>query len=100
MTLTRLVPLYPTLHRQLYTSMFNLSFRFLSGSSTSPTPQDIILDICNLHAVLHFTGGKVGAAPLWRKSLDTALANAWSAFLALRTTFPQRVLLFTSIVII
>ncbi|KAF8515002.1 rRNA processing/ribosome biogenesis-domain-containing protein [Gautieria morchelliformis] len=92
MALTRLVPLYPTLHRQLHTSLFNLSFRILSGSYTSPTLPETISDACCLHAVLHFTGGKVGAAPLWRKSLDTALANAWSSFSALRTTFLQRIL--------
>jgi pre-rRNA-processing protein RIX1 len=92
-TLTGLVPLYPTLHRQLHTSLFNLSLRILSGSYTSPTLPETISDACGLHAVLHFTGGKVGAAPLWRKSLDIALANAWSSFSALRTTFLQRMLL-------
>ena len=51
-------------------------------------------DACDLHVVLHFTGGKVGAAPLWRKSLDTALANAWSTLKVLRTTFVQCRLLY------
>ncbi|KAF8514880.1 rRNA processing/ribosome biogenesis-domain-containing protein [Hysterangium stoloniferum] len=86
-SLARLIPLYPTLHRQLYTNMFSFSLRLLSGSSVTPTPNAVITDACALHTVLHFTGGKVGAAPLWRKSLDTAIAQAWSAFGTLRSTF-------------
>ncbi|KAJ7904735.1 hypothetical protein B0H14DRAFT_3421490 [Mycena olivaceomarginata] len=37
--------------------------------------------------VLHFTGGKVGAANLWRKSVDDTLAFGWTSFLSVRSTF-------------
>lgn len=89
-TLTHLVPLYPTHHRTLQPSLSTLSFRLLSGSSTTFTPSETIEDACGLQSVLHFTGGKAGSALIWRKSLDTAIANTWSAFGSLRTTFPQR----------
>ena len=42
-----------------------------------------------LYAVLSVTGGKVGAASLWRKSVDETLSIGWASFHALRTTFPN-----------
>ncbi len=42
-----------------------------------------------LYAVLSVTGGKVGAASLWRKSVDEILSIGWASFHALRTTFPN-----------
>ena len=42
----------------------------------------------NLYAILHFLGGKVGGTNLWRNCLDEVLQLSWSAWLALRTTFP------------
>ncbi|KIJ56927.1 hypothetical protein M422DRAFT_23065 [Sphaerobolus stellatus SS14] len=96
-SLTNIVPAYPALHRQLHPSLVSLTFRLLSGSATSPTPASVITDACSLHSVLHVTGGKVGAAAQWRKSLDTALSNAWSAFMTLRTTTPQTQIFKTTI---
>lgn len=50
---------------------------------------DCLLDATvNLYAVLHFLGGKVGGTNLWRNCLDEVLQFSWSAWLALRTTFP------------
>jgi hypothetical protein len=40
-----------------------------------------------LYAVLSVTGGKVGAAGLWRKSVDEILSIGWASLQALRTTF-------------
>jgi len=42
-----------------------------------------------LYSVLHYTGGKVGAANMWRKAVDDTLFEAWNAFHGLRTTFPD-----------
>jgi hypothetical protein len=42
-----------------------------------------------LYAVLSVTGGKVGAASLWRKSVDEILSIGWASLHALRTTFPN-----------
>jgi hypothetical protein len=40
-----------------------------------------------LYAVLSVTGGKVGAASLWRKSVDEILSIGWASLHVLRTTF-------------
>ncbi|KAF5387632.1 hypothetical protein D9615_000575 [Tricholomella constricta] len=87
-TLTRLVPLYPTLHRASHSALSALSLRFLNGSAPQPTNNSLLEAASGLYSVLHYTGGKVGAANLWRKSVDETLAFAWTAFSALRTTFP------------
>jgi len=42
-----------------------------------------------LYAVLSVTGGKVGAASLWRKSVDEILSIGCPSLHALRTTFPN-----------
>ncbi|KAF8076598.1 rRNA processing/ribosome biogenesis-domain-containing protein [Lyophyllum atratum] len=88
-TLTQLVPLYPTLNRASHAALSGLSSRFLNGSAPNPTCNSLLEAASGLYAVLHFTGGKVGAANLWRKSMDETLAFGWSAFSALRTTFPS-----------
>ncbi|KAH0587795.1 hypothetical protein J132_06140 [Termitomyces sp. J132] len=88
-TLARLVPLYPTLYRPSYTALSTLVLRFLNGSAPNPTSDSLLRSASRLYTVLHFTGGKIGAANLWRKSLDETLVFGWNAFLALRTTFPS-----------
>ncbi|KAG6833947.1 hypothetical protein H0H87_007958 [Tephrocybe sp. NHM501043] len=88
-TLARLVPVYPTLYRASHTALSALSLRFLDGSAPNPTRNSLLNAASSLYSVLHFTGGKVGAANLWRKSVDETLAFGWNAFLALRTTFPN-----------
>jgi hypothetical protein len=42
-----------------------------------------------LYSVLAVTGGKVGAASLWRKSVDEILSIGWASLSAVRTTFPN-----------
>lgn len=86
-TLTRLVPLYPTLHRPSHAALSALSLRFLDGSAPNPTSKTLLEAASRLYAALHFTGGKVGAANLWRKALDETLGFVWSSFSALRSTF-------------
>lgn len=86
-TLAHLVPLYPTLHRAMLQSMSSVSLRYLNGSTPKPMSPSLLQAASSLYAVLHHTGGKVGAINQWRKSLDDTLAFAWGAFLGLRTTF-------------
>jgi hypothetical protein len=87
-TLARLVPLYPNLHRPSYAALSALPLRFLSGNAPIPINKTLLEAASRLYATLHFTGGKVGAANLWRKALDETLGFIWSAFFALRSTFP------------
>lgn len=42
-----------------------------------------------LYSLLSVTGGKVGAASLWRKSVDEILSIGWASLQTLRTTFPN-----------
>jgi hypothetical protein len=42
-----------------------------------------------LYSVLAVTGGKVGAAGLWRKSVDEILSIGLASLHAIRTTFPN-----------
>ncbi|PCH41467.1 hypothetical protein WOLCODRAFT_89291 [Wolfiporia cocos MD-104 SS10] len=89
-TLTHIVPLYPTLHRSLHTQLTALAFASLNGSTPAPTPAVLVSAASRLYTALHATGGKVGAANNWRKSVDETLAFAWGALAALRRTFPAR----------
>ncbi|KAH7930701.1 hypothetical protein BV22DRAFT_1000146 [Leucogyrophana mollusca] len=89
-TLATLVPLYPTLHRALAAALTALCLQILNGSAPSATDEELLESASRLYAVLHFTGGKVGAANLWKKSVDETLQFSWTAFLALRTTFPEQ----------
>ncbi|KAG8218676.1 hypothetical protein J3R82DRAFT_4343 [Butyriboletus roseoflavus] len=86
-TLAQLVPLYPSLHKALSQRLYALCHQIFSGSVRHAT--DCLLDATvNLYAALHFLGGKIGGANLWRTCLDEVLQFSWSAWLALRTTFP------------
>ncbi|KAF7798339.1 hypothetical protein EIP86_009560 [Pleurotus ostreatoroseus] len=64
-----------------------MSLRFLNGSAPKPVPEPLLQSASNLYATLHHTGGKVGAANQWRKSVDDTLSFGWGALLKLRTTF-------------
>ncbi|KIK04644.1 hypothetical protein K443DRAFT_675661 [Laccaria amethystina LaAM-08-1] len=86
-TLAHLIPLYPTTSRASYPALSNLTLQFLNGSASSPTNITLLESASQLYAILHLTGGKVGATNLWRKSLDETLAFGWDGFFALRTTF-------------
>ena len=87
-TLAHLVPLYPTLHRAQASTLSSAALRYLNGSAPRPTPRPLLEAASGLYAVLHHTGGKVGAATHWRKSVDETIAFAWGALHNLRTTFP------------
>lgn len=71
-TLTTLAHHHPTSHRALTGQLHNLSLVYLAGSYPSPTSAALVDAAASLHAELHTTGGKVGAAALWRKSVDGA----------------------------
>ena len=86
-TLARLVPLFPTLHRASHPALATLSLKFLNGSAPHPTSRALLEAATRLYTNLHFTGGKVGAPNLWRRTVDETLASAWTTFFALRTTF-------------
>lgn len=85
--LTRLIPLYPTLHRAQHAAIQSVSLKFLDGSAPNPTDPTLLKVASRLYSVLHFTGGKVGGANVWRKSLDETLIFARSAWLSIRTSF-------------
>ncbi|KAI0638331.1 rRNA processing/ribosome biogenesis-domain-containing protein [Trametes polyzona] len=89
-TLAHIVSLYPSLCRPLHTVLSNAALRHLNGSAPNPTPVAMVEACSRLYSVLPLTGGKVGAAGLWRKALDDTVAFAWGAFLQLRTTYPSQ----------
>ncbi|KAL1708625.1 rRNA processing/ribosome biogenesis-domain-containing protein [Schizophyllum commune] len=86
-TLSQLVPLYPTLLRPSSATLNKLALNLLSGQYPSPTPPKILEAASSLYCCIHLTGGKVGAATAWRRTLDDTLAFGWSAFHGLRSTF-------------
>ncbi|OCH92155.1 hypothetical protein OBBRIDRAFT_886436 [Obba rivulosa] len=86
-TLTHLIQVYPSLHRPLHASLSTVSLQFLNGSSTRPMSPALVEAASQLYSVLHLTGGKVGAANLWRKSLEDTVNFAWNSFLRLRTSY-------------
>ena len=89
-TLKDMIVLYPSLHRALSSSMTDMCHRILNGSTPQPTNKILLHSAANLYATLHYTGGKVGAANLWRKSVDETLQCLWAALMGLRTTFPSK----------
>ncbi|KIK67924.1 hypothetical protein GYMLUDRAFT_36732, partial [Collybiopsis luxurians FD-317 M1] len=89
LTLTRLVPLYPNIHRASHPALSAVVSQIFAQSSPTHTSLELVELASQLYAVLHFTGGKVGAANLWRKSLDESIGSAWTAFTGVRTTFPD-----------
>ncbi|KAI0346803.1 hypothetical protein BDW22DRAFT_1386488 [Trametopsis cervina] len=87
-TLAHLLVNYPTLHRPLQQSLSSTVLRYLNGSSPKPVPHVLLEASSTLYSVLHHTGGKVGAAAQWRKSLGDTLQFSWNAFTKLRSTYP------------
>ncbi|KAJ3907656.1 rRNA processing/ribosome biogenesis-domain-containing protein [Lentinula edodes] len=88
-TLARLIPLYPNIYRASHASLLSIVSRIFSQSAPNHISQQLVEPACLLYSVLHYTGGKVGAANLWRKSLDDSISSAWTAFIGVRTTFPD-----------
>ncbi|KAK7695777.1 hypothetical protein QCA50_000414 [Cerrena zonata] len=87
-TLSQLIPLYPTLHRALQNALTKLTLKFLNGSAPKPMSSEILSSASKLYSLLHYTGGKVGAAAQWKKSMDDTIAFAWGSLVNTRTTFP------------
>lgn len=89
-TLKDMVVLYPSLNRALSSSITNVCHQILNGSAPQRTNKSLLHKAASLYAVLHYTGGKVGAANLWKKSVDETLQCLWTASMGLRTTFPVK----------
>jgi hypothetical protein len=89
-TLKDMVVLYPSLHRALSPSITDMCHRILNGSAPQRTNKRLLHSAANLYAALHYTGGKVGAANLWKKSVDETIQCLWASLVGLRTTFPGR----------
>jgi hypothetical protein len=87
-TLSQLLYLYPNLHRSSHSSLSSLALDNLDGSALGPTNSVLLEAASKLYVALHFTGGKMGAGDLWRKSVEETVTFGWNAFCALRTTFP------------
>lgn len=89
-TLRDMVILYPSLNRASCSSITNMCHQILNGSAPQRTNKLLLHNAAGLYAVLHYTGGKVGAANLWKKSVDETLQCLWAASIGLRTTFPVK----------
>lgn len=87
-TLSTLVLLYPNIHKASYSNISSMVLRLLSGQLQSSSNVSLFRSASQLFSVLHVTGGKVGAATLWRKSVDETLELGWNTYSLLRTTFP------------
>ena len=85
-SLTRVLPLYPTLHRGVHSQLLTICLRLLDGSPAVPISSETIDSASRLYAMLHHTGGKVAAATLWRKAVDDTILFAMAAFRSLRTS--------------
>ncbi|KAF5358971.1 hypothetical protein D9758_004780 [Tetrapyrgos nigripes] len=88
-TLSHIVPIYPNVHRASSPALTSIITRIFMESSPSLHSQSLVKYASKLYSILHHTGGKVGAANLWRKSVDETLAAAWDAFRGLRTMYPD-----------
>ncbi|KAJ7228479.1 rRNA processing/ribosome biogenesis-domain-containing protein, partial [Mycena pura] len=87
-TLALIIPLYPTLHRTSHATLSALCLGFLNGDPFRRPNKSLTGSASRLYALLPFTGGKVGAPNLWRKSVDDTLSFGWTSFVSLRSTFP------------
>ncbi|KAL5507952.1 hypothetical protein ACEPAH_5570 [Sanghuangporus vaninii] len=85
-TLATMIPLYPSLHRQMASNLSTVSLNLLNGRHTF-TPAVIVSSASRLHACLHITGGKVGATTLWRKSVDETIIFCSTTLAALRFAY-------------
>lgn len=88
-TLSKIVKVHPSAHRASYTTISNVSLRYLNGSWPCPVEEPVMRAASQLFSCLPSTGGKVGAVGLWRNALDETLGIAWTALASVRTTFPD-----------
>lgn len=86
-TLSQLVSLFPSSHKQLHASLSALTLKYLNGSSPAPSPMKLVTASSKLYATLPCTGGKVGASNLWRKSVDETLEFTQEALSWLKADF-------------
>ncbi|KAI9507018.1 rRNA processing/ribosome biogenesis-domain-containing protein [Russula earlei] len=86
-----LVPLYPTLFKPLHGRLCALCFRQFDCPAGRPTDVPFAQATSRLYSVLPVTGGKVGAASLWRKSVDEILSIGWRSLSAVRSSVPANV---------
>ncbi|KIY67371.1 hypothetical protein CYLTODRAFT_444097 [Cylindrobasidium torrendii FP15055 ss-10] len=88
-TLTKIISLYPTLHRANQAALSTIALKLLDGRAPSPTHPAILKAASRLYATLPMTGGKVGATNLWKKSVEDTLAFGTNAVGFLRTALTQ-----------
>jgi hypothetical protein len=86
-TLSQLVLLFPSSHKQLHASFSTLTLKYLNGSSPAPSSMRLVAAASKLYAILPCTGGKVGASNLWRKSVDETLEFTQAALSWLKADF-------------
>ena len=68
----------------MHGALHALALQHTSGGAP-PARRDVA---SALFAVLPLTGGKAGAAALWRKAVDETVAFGWDSLRTLRTTYP------------
>ena len=81
--------LYPSQVKASSSKLFTLCHRVFSGSAPQETGNRLLNATAELYSVLHYLAGKAGGANAWRSCLDTVLQSSWTAWAALRTTFPK-----------
>ncbi|KAF9509877.1 hypothetical protein BS47DRAFT_1300928 [Hydnum rufescens UP504] len=67
---------HPTLHIALQGRLHSVTLAHLSGTFPSISDPSLVQAAADVHSVLHLTGGKVRAAAVWRKSVDSAVTSA------------------------
>ncbi|EJU06292.1 hypothetical protein DACRYDRAFT_44452, partial [Dacryopinax primogenitus] len=85
-TLTRMLASYPNAHRSLQTQLNNICLANMRGVSLTPTPAALRQASAALFAMVCVTGGKVGAADIWKKTMLGALRSAVDCVGILRRT--------------
>ena len=88
-SITTLIVAHPNLHRPLIASLSAFTNDCINSicSSSRPLPEKLVDSISHLSAVLHLCGGKTGAAGVWRKNVDEAVASCYFALGQLNSTY-------------
>ena len=86
-TLSQLVLLSPSSHKQLHASLATLTLKHLNGSSPAPSSTQLVAAASELYTVPPCTDGKAGASNLWRKSVDETLEFTQGALSWLKADF-------------
>ncbi|KAH9965998.1 rRNA processing/ribosome biogenesis-domain-containing protein, partial [Russula dissimulans] len=80
--LSVLVPLYSALYKAPHGRLSALCLRQSNCSARQPLDDSFARATSRLYSVLPATGGKAGAASLWRKSVDEILSIGWGSLSA------------------